>query len=179
MITNKLRLFFILICMVFLTSCGFHLRSEEPLPPNLQPLFVTAKDINDPFVIALKRQLARGKIQVVDQQNAAKYILHLNDIQKISLLVASSTTGQVNNYSLRFTVNFSLTDAKGNLLLDNQTVQGSQAYTLSSNTVVSNTAQEQTLLRSIYQEVIYQITMRLNARQVKAALANNQSIAAS
>lgn len=165
-----MRFFFISCFLFLLTSCGFHLRGNYNLPSTLQQVYVSYDQPFDPFVEKLKASLSRAKVSLVEQSAQAKYVLRINKIAQNSVLQATSTTGQINTYTMQYVINFELTDAAGSVLLPAQDVQSNGNYTLSSTQLLTNFNQQPALTSGLQQDAINQLLFRLSGKTAKRAL---------
>ena len=104
--TTKTTTFALLLCL--LTSCGFALRGDYRIAPELQRLFVSSTDIHGELTRQLKQQLALSKVQVVKTYTSETPELRLlkDSLDRRTLSVFDN--GQVAEYELIYTVRYQL-----------------------------------------------------------------------
>ncbi len=167
------------LCLALcLSACGFHLRGQYQLPAPLYRLYIQTASPYDPFVQALEQVLHKMKVVVPKTAQEANVVLVVNAMSSSQALVSSSTTSQVNTYAITYTLDFSLQDPQGKILLAAQRVSASQSYTISSSQAITGSAQAQQIQSQLYQDVIYQLFNLLSSKQVKAALSSDTSVMA-
>ena len=80
----------VLLCT--LSACGFHLRRPPDLPAQLQVIYISGNTggNNTALLRSLRRDLAAGNTQVVDDPTLATSILKITDVTRSSSLLAVS-----------------------------------------------------------------------------------------
>jgi LPS-assembly lipoprotein len=98
----------ILLLAVLLTGCGFKLRGQYLLPPELQTLYVSSIDSQGELTRALKQNLALNQVKVLKVASAGAAQLHLlkDTLDRRTLSVFPN--GQVAEYELIYTVRYQL-----------------------------------------------------------------------
>lgn len=160
-----------------LSACGFHLRGSEPLPPELNTIYLTSSSPYDSFMQQLRMQLASRHIQVVNSasNNAITLTIHSNSLSNSQTSLSASE--QTRSYSVTYTVVYSLNTFSGKEILAPRTVSATQTITLQPNQLIDNTPQLQNAEQQLIPQVITQLFEGLGSMQVKQALSEQQKAA--
>ncbi|MFC6439900.1 LPS assembly lipoprotein LptE [Bowmanella sp. JS7-9] len=105
---NLMRNLLLIVSLLTLTACGFHLRGSQPIPLNLQTLWLTSQDHQDPLFAVLKKRMARHEITLLEQGDEQHAQLLVNDGAVSRRLLSLFPSGQVAEYELIYTVRWSL-----------------------------------------------------------------------
>ena len=174
--SRLVKLSFLLGLAALLAGCGFHLRQSVALPPSMQRIHLAVNNGGD-----LQRNLARAL------RNAGITIEDASGpgIAELAVPVASFNTqtlsisggARVTEYSVQYTVKFSVADASGQSLLPEQTVRMSRDYSYDATNAVGNDAQVEEIQRSLIDDMVQSILFRLQAaaRHADAASAAGTS----
>ena len=98
-----------LVSALGLSGCGFHLRGEVDIPPDLNPLFIQAP-AGSPVAQAMVDQLRGTQVRLAASAKEAKLVLRIHSERRSSRVVAVDRSGKVLSYELHLQVTF---DARG------------------------------------------------------------------
>ena len=170
---NRLvKLSFLLGLAALLAGCGFHLRQSVALPPSMQHIHLAVNNGGD-----LQRNLARAlrnsgiTIEDASGPGIAELVVPVAAFRTQTLSISGGA--RITEYSVQYTVKFSVADATGNVLLPEQTVQMSREYSYDATNTVGNYAQVEEIQRSLIDDMVQSILFRLQAaaRHADAAAA--------
>lgn len=158
----KLKLTTLLVMLtVLLASCGFHLRQNYNLNPQLSPAYLTFKQPYSEFALILKDSLQQNNLEIVaSEEEANSHIRILNT----ALSHSSKTRGPSNQsqvYNYRFTVKFDVLDNKGEQLIAKSRVSASERLALRPNQLIHTNNQLSELKRKLYRRVANLLIMKL------------------
>jgi LPS-assembly lipoprotein len=162
--TTLLRAVPLLIALLLLAACGFHLRGyKEPATMQVSSVYLQTADNGD-IARAVRSQLKAGKTRLTDTAEAAQYVINLGK-QKVQrrVLSVSATTGKAEEYQVILSVVVSITDPDGETLLADQLIKLSRDYTFDEDAVLGKSAEEEELLGDLTDQAANQILDRLNA----------------
>ena len=154
-------------CHLLLVSCGFHLRGagEYRLAPALATLRVTVQGSTqqyDPLRVAMTNALrSQAGVDVVDAAEAPVLVLFAETYDRQLLSVDS--TGRAEEYLLRYSVSFRVTDKEGKILSEPQTVRVQRYLAFDRLNVLANEREESELRRDMQHDAVQQILRRLAA----------------
>jgi LPS-assembly lipoprotein len=160
----RLHNILLLMALLFVASCGFHLRGSQP-GPTAGLSRITLTDANAASVSNEVRILLESGGMIVARENDLPgYRLHLAD-QAVtrSVLSVSPATGKVEEYQLTFSVLMSITDAQNNHLLTSQPVRIVRDYAFDDAAVLGSVQEQRMLEQEMTRQAASQIIRRLNA----------------
>lgn len=156
----------------FLTACGFHLRTEPPLPSTLSPLYLDSPQPYGPFEKALRRELRLAGIALTDQPAEAKIRLKFLSREENTTQITSSPGSQSTQYGVALNVTYEIQNAAGKRLIGPQSASASTSYSLNSNQILASQNQQEEVFRQLRERVIEVIFRQLNASKTQKALAS-------
>jgi LPS-assembly lipoprotein len=154
----------VLLCSLLLAGCGFHLRGTMDLPPSLGSIYIQGGNPYGEFVAELRRTLRASHTHVVDSPAGARATLTIQreDVHRQVLSVGS--TGKAREYGLALTVEFQVTDPKGQVLVPSQTVSVSRDLSFDSTQVLGKGEEEVLLRQEMIRDAAQQVLWRLRVR---------------
>lgn len=152
----------LLIPVLALTACGFHLRENAALPPSLQRIHLTVSGGGE-FPRMLSRALETSGVTVED--NSGTGIAELR-VPVAAFGSDSLTNGgyvRITEYSVHYQVQFDVTGPDGNLLIPLQHINMSREYSYDATNTVGNASQVQEIQHSLNDDMVQAILFRLQA----------------
>ncbi|MBZ2168505.1 hypothetical protein K8I84_06995 [Marinobacter sp. F4216] len=144
-----------------LTGCGFQLRGAPPVSPALQPLAVTcSQDIQDTLCNAVRSQLELGEVELKSPADAA-FVLNLSNFQRNRRASAITAQASAAEYTLRHSVDMSLTSADRIPLIADTRLTASESYRYDETNVLAKRQEEETLRIQLDERLAQQIIFRL------------------
>jgi len=169
-----LLLFVTFFCILLLTSCGFHLRQGQTLPPILRNMYVQSIDPYSAFTLSLEDALRANNINLVSSQKNSTSTLEIRSIAFTHSGATAYSSAQANVYTFTLSVGFAVNTQSGKALLPQQAVSATRSLTFSPNEVLESSNQVSAARQEMEQEVIMKILNILNAKEIaKAAEANH------
>jgi LPS-assembly lipoprotein len=152
--------FILFILLATLTACGFALRNVKAWPENLQPLRIEAADPYSGLAQELKLQLRRQGVNFVDASDDAITLKILSDaISRRDL--SFDERGRVNEYELRYQVEFELVDHAGVSLFKPAPITVTREYTFDALQAVGAAQEEALVTAEMRREIISQMQQRV------------------
>lgn len=150
--------------LLLLSGCGFHLRGDIDLPAGLQQMHVQGAAKNTAIGLELRRSLQTSGVNIVNEVSAAQVILKVSSPAfERRLLSVSGTSGKTTEYELIYTLNVSLQDRKGKVLLAPQKLRQLRDYTYDQNNVLGKGDEQSRLRVDMQRDLVRQILNRLQA----------------
>ena len=105
---NVIKMYSILLCVLVASGCGFQLRGDYLLAPELQTLFVSSVDKHGEFTRELTKQLKLNQVHVVSQfsSDIPEMRILKDSLDRRTLSVFPN--GQVAEYEIIYTVRYEL-----------------------------------------------------------------------
>lgn len=163
----------LLLCLL-LSACGFHLQSQQSLPPQLKALYF--KD-NTPYH-ALNRQLKNTlrhlNTTLVCQPNQAPFTLEILSIHENTQEIGNTLNNSISTraYLLTSYLTFTITRADGSEVVAPLTVNASRHFVLPGNVLLDNSDEQNIAKTALQQTLIDLLLDRLSSNQVRMQLAN-------
>lgn len=150
----------ILITLLTLSACGFHLRGQLPLPENASVLYVDANATE--FRGELIDGLRTAGATIVDEPALAKATLKIKDEYAEREALTVNTDGKATSYKLHYTIDFSIVDAEEKVLKENA-VSESRQYSFESGQATLQEREEAELLEEMRKELVLKLIRQLGA----------------
>ena len=167
----KHKKYYILFLLVFfIAGCGFHLRGNFKLPPNLQHLYITSDSPYGPVTVQLKQILGHSGAQVEDQPGPEIITLSVKNQRYNQTTFSQSASAKTTQYTLYFSLDYELQNNKGIALYGPKTVSVQGNYTVNQDAVLTTSTQEDTLRSELQRQAVYQLIEQLNSPAVAKAV---------
>ena len=155
-----LRLFALLLTVLLLTACGFHLRGQESMP--FKTLYLNAGDPGTAFINDLRRNLEANHVQLVDTAEQAEVVLNIvfeiSDKQILSL----GGDGRVNEFRLTYRVSLRAYDIKQQDWIPAVELELRRDFSYDDTKTLAKEAEEALLLQSMRSDMVQRIVRRMS-----------------
>lgn len=158
------QLFFGLLFSALLTSCGFQLRGAYKLPAAMQTTFIEAVQDNSELLRALKRSLKSSDIILLDEPSSEAATLKLGKEQKSKRIVSVDSQGRAREYTLIYSISFSVNASEMDFELAEQTISLSRDFLFDTEDVLGNSREELQLYKEMEQDIVRLILLRLQSK---------------
>jgi LPS-assembly lipoprotein len=150
-----------LLCMA-LAACGFQLRGQATLP--FDSLYVQGSPVVANQVARSVR--AGSHTRVIDNPKDAQVTLQILSELRDRVILSLSAAGRVRELTLRYTVAYRLTDAKGIEYIPATQIVLRREITYSDSDVLGKEQEEALLYRDMQNDAIQQIVRRLQVAKL-------------
>lgn len=148
---------------LLLTACGFHLRGDVKLAPELSRIHIQGANPYDPLVRDLTRALTSAGAAVVEDPQSATAVLQVLDNSGDRRVLSVRSTGKVQEYELYQTFKFRVRDAAGKELLPAQELELTREYLFDADDVLSKSTEEEALRREMRRDLVRLAMLRLES----------------
>ena len=152
-----------MIAVVCLVGCGFHLRGDAQLSPLLEPTYVEGVSPYSQLGIELRRSLEANGVDVVAEPVQASAILRITYNQLQQQVLSVGAAGKVQEYALRYLLQFQVINSEGKVLLPPQNLELVREYRFDERSVISAAEQKNLLGKALVVEMVQQMLWRLEA----------------
>lgn len=157
------RLSLLLAILAFaLSGCGFQLRGEADLPPEM---LLTHMDVDDPYSTLARRVqtlLEQNGVQFVSADRATAILeIPLNQVSTSVLTIADNA--RVREYRVSHTVQFRLLDAGGTELLTLQTLRQSREVSFDEQKILASSREQEYLKQDLAEDLARLLVSRLES----------------
>lgn len=170
-----MRKLLIIIACFCLISCGFHTRGPATLPATLQTLYLQTNDPYGQLTKNLRLYLKMSGVHLTQTPVEATSILEILNENTSEQLLNISGTQATRQYNLILTVNYRITDNRGNVLIDTQTASEMRPLTINANQMLSGSNQAVSLYQQMRLAIAYDIISRLASREINATLTTHKT----
>lgn len=157
--------FTLLLLLVLLTSaCGFRLRGFIELPPNLQPLYISSQGSATNLAATLARQLEQSGVTLSKEITPSRLRLELKDFKSSQRQLVF---GKREEFELSLQITATARDSEGEDLFADELLQAYRQYSYDrdNDSLLARDSLRSELLRSMEDDLIRQITLRIQALQ--------------
>ena len=172
-----MKIILTLVLTTLLTGCGYHWRGHEPLPHQLQVLYLQSEKPYSALNKSLRHALQRKQVSLVSSADQAPLTLHIlyhstqHDVNNVS------SSAQIRLVQLTQRMEFQLSDAKGNVFVHPQIISASRQLTINASRMLGSGEEKQTLQDEMNRELISKLLLKLTTRSTLDALAQHQHAA--
>lgn len=157
---NQLRLSMLLVLVsLMISSCGFHLRGNIPLPDSIKQMYVDAA--NGSFKEQLVPILENGGATIVSSEGGADSVLRILETTANRTIGTLDSRGKANSYDVVFTVKYRFDDAAGKMLRE-ASLQEQRRYNFNPEQVVESESEEQHLIEEMEEAIALRIVRQLS-----------------
>ncbi len=147
---------------VLLGACGFQLRGEADLPPEMA---LTSMQIDDPYSTLARRVqtlLEQNGVQFVGPDRATAILeIPVNEVVTSVLTIADNA--RVREYRVSHTVQFRLVDAAGKELLTMQTLRQSREISFDEQKILATSREQEYLKEDLAEDLARLLVSRLES----------------
>ncbi len=155
------------LMLVLLSACGFKLRGQAQLPPELAHTYIRdSRPVGAPptqLALALKRALETNGVVITSEPESATATIVILSTQNHRRTIATGSEGQVREYELRYEVDYEVSLADKTKLIPKDTLIISRDALYDEARVLGRAAGEELLIRDMVADVTYSIIRRLQA----------------
>ncbi len=153
-----------------LSHCGFRLKHQNQLPPNLRCLYVSSNQPYDRFTTLLNQNLLQRKVKLTKTAKEAPVILKIEHADLVYSLPDITTSDKARSYTLTYQVRFLLLKSDGAPLLPTQSITVQKPLTLNPGQTLYSNNELALVKREMQKEAITLLLYRLEAQKVRDAL---------
>ena len=153
----------LLLAALLLSACGFHLRNALMLPSDLGPLLVTAKDPDSRLVLAVRQALERVGATMAADGTTDVATLDMVSERWGDTPISVDQYGRAQEFTLRYSVIFSLRRADGSDLVPQQAIEMSRDYISLPTQSAGTEGERELLVKEMRRDMVASILRRIDA----------------
>jgi len=151
---------FLLLTVLLLTACGFHLRGHSGMP--FEKLYIEAANPDTLFIRNLRRSLEASKVTLVDLPEHADVILNIASESSEKQILTLGGTGRVNEFRLTYRVSLRAYDLQQQDWVPAEEIAFRRDYSYDDTKILAKEAEERLLYKSMRSDMVQQIVRRLS-----------------
>lgn len=152
----------LLVTALLLPACGFHLRQNASLPPQMQRVHLVVNGGGE-LERRLTRALGTSGATVEDESGPNIAELRVPVATFATETLSAGGYVRITEYAVRYHVEFEVTGADGHELLARQRIDMSREFSFDASNAVGSESQVQELQRSLNDDMVQAILFRLQA----------------
>ena len=163
--TKAVRLFqssLLLGFVLMLGGCGFHLRENAALPPEMNRVHLDVRG-DSYFQRHLARALEVSGATIEDSPGPGIAELRVPTARFSRESLTAGGYVRITEASVRYNVRFEVLGADGRVLVPNQSIEMSREYSYDASNAVGNASQVEALQRGLNDDMVQAILFRLQA----------------
>lgn len=166
--------FIILFLVTHLTACGFHLRGQGDtgaFPAQLRVIYVESAKPYGPLTQELQQMLKGmgARLTATAQEAPLKFVLVRDEVSQQT--TGMNLTGQLNTYTLVYTVIYQIVDSSGRIVFGPHYATTSRSFTQNANQMLSSNYEYMQLEQDMRRDVVAQIMYQLGSKKAVQTLA--------
>ncbi|MFQ5643336.1 MAG: LPS assembly lipoprotein LptE [Thiogranum sp.] len=155
----------LILSLTLLSACGFRLRGDVELPPQLQETYLES---NNPFTgmaRSLRTELEAAGARIVDSREQATAVLRIVSERSENRILSVGSTGKASEYELFEEITFELADREGKVLVERQSLRMVRDLVFDEKELLGKVSESEQLhvqmRRSLARQIITRIGVRL------------------
>jgi LPS-assembly lipoprotein len=150
----------ILVSVLLTSACGFKLRGQVDIPPELNPMHIQPGG-GSLVRNELIQQLQGSQVQLASEPGKARVIIRLSNESRSSRVAAVDRNGKVLAYELTYQVSFDALSPEGKQLVSPQTVNLFRTYENPDVEVLGKQLEADLIYQDMVQDAAIRILSRL------------------
>lgn len=150
----------LLLLLLSLTACGFHLRGNIPLSDGIKNMFVAAPE--GTFKDTLEEVLTNAGAQLATTRGSADVILNISSAVSNRTVGTIDNRGKASSYNLMFNVTYTLDDRDGNFIRETTNVSEIRRYNFDPDFVIESESEERELQESMEEDAVLRMVRQLS-----------------
>ncbi len=154
----------LLLTLLLLSGCGYHLRQAAQLPASISPVIINGIGQYSDLHKELENRLSSDTVQVTSERSEAKTMLHISGYERQSRTLSVDASGKVAQTELKHTLEFSLISASGEVLVPAQSIVVVRDYINTEQQKLGKVTEASQLAEGMEQEMARQIVTRMQVQ---------------
>lgn len=151
---------FLFFATLLLTACGFHLHGQVGMP--FQSIYLTAPNLNSPFVNELRRNLVANKVALANGAEPSDVVLNIVSENTEKQVLSLGSDGRVNEYRLIYRVSLRAYNQQQQEWIPSEDMSLRRDFSYDDTQILAKEAEETLLYQSMRTDMVQQIVRRLS-----------------
>jgi len=152
--------FFLIVTVVSLSACGFHLRGQAGMP--FDSIYLDVVNPKSSFVAELRNKLKFSKVKLADSMESADVVLNIVSENSEKKILTLSGSGRVTEYRLIYRISVRAYDQQQQAWIPATELSQHRDFSYDDTLVLAKESEEALLFKSMRSEMAQQILRRLN-----------------
>jgi LPS-assembly lipoprotein len=176
---KNFKKYFFIFCIgfhsIFMMGCGFHPQGQVQFAKPLHRLYLQTSDPYGYLARHLQEFLKISNIQLVSSKEEADAILSILRDESSQTFLSVSSTQQTRQYNLIVIVEFEISDSKGRVLVNRQTLVETKPITFQSNQMLGSSNEATLYYQQMRRTLAYAIMNRIASKEVTHMIMDKSS----
>lgn len=150
----------LLLTILLLTACGFHLRGHSGMP--FSTLYLQTSNPGSALIADLRHSLEANRVKLVSSAEKADVILNIASEAPDKQILSLGGGGRVNEFQLYYRVSLRAHDNRQRDWIPVEEIVIRRDYTYSDTQILAKEAEEALLYKSMRSDMVQQIMRRLS-----------------
>ena len=151
------------IVSLLLGACGFHLRGSESLPAEMSVTYIHGTSEFDSLYDDFRTALESRGVRVTQDRGEATAVLNILESNTDKDVLTVDLAGKVQEFRISQNIQFEVTAADGQPLLDQQSVTRSRDFKFDRNDVLGKERESETIREGLQRDVVNLAMLRITA----------------
>lgn len=153
----------LILTLLLLQGCGFHLRQAAELPASISPITINGIGQYTDLARELSNRFKSDTVQVTWERKDANTMLNISRYQQQTRTMSVDKSGKVAQTELKHTLEFELLNTSGNTLVPKQKIEVVRSYINTEEQKLGKVTEAGQLAEGMRQELARQIITRIQA----------------
>ena len=144
-------------------GCGFRLRGEAQLPPEMSVTYLQGAAGTGALGMGLRTSLQNAGVTVTSDRSQATAVLNTLDYRSGRRVVSVNASGKVQEYQLYSLFVFEVRDAQGRVVTPRQNVSLARNFLFNQDDVLGMVNQQASIQQEIERDLVRLTVLRLEA----------------
>lgn len=154
----------VLVAVLLLAGCGFHVRGNYQLPDTIGAVFIDVPGYDYDLRHRLQQALTSRGVTLVEDAAAADSVLQITNPRFATRVLSVGTDARVREHELRYTLGFQLRRRDGEFLVPPQSVELLRDVTYDETNILGSQSEQSAGRLELQDQAVQQIVRRLAAR---------------
>jgi len=150
------------VLALLLSGCGFQLRGEANLPPEMSKTRIVIDDEYSALARRVRVMLERSGVQFVPADQASA-VLEIPENEVVTEVLTIADNARVREYRVTHTVRFRLTNAQGQELVGWQTLRQSREISFDEQRILASSREQEYLRKDLAETMAQLLVARLES----------------
>jgi LPS-assembly lipoprotein len=156
------RVGLLVVAMVSLAGCGFHLQGRQPMPEAFAYTFIDTQDEQTDFVQDLRKALLASNIKVIPTKGSSGATISVHDDELTERILSVSARNIPTEYELTYRVKFSATSG-GRTLIDHEEISATRDFSFDEAQLLAKEREQEILREALARDLVALVMRRLAA----------------
>lgn len=150
------------VLVLLLSGCGFQLRGEAVLPPEMSKTRIVIDDEYSALARRVRVMLERSGVRFVPADQASA-VLEIPENEVVTEVLTIADNARVREYRVTHTVKFRLTNAQGQELVGWQTLRQSREISFDEQRILASSREQEYLREDLAETMAQLLVARLES----------------